>query len=89
MGTTYFYSTDDFRVHHRGAADFSFEASEVTIGGRLGLPNGIVLTNPRTGGSRMYADPQTIRRNVGAVETEIVSWAYRSKKGGTIYVYND
>jgi hypothetical protein len=37
----------------------------------------------------MYADPQTIRRNVGAVETEIVSWVYRSKKGGTIYVYND
>ena len=88
MGTIYFYSTDDFRVCHHGGADFSFEASEVTIGGRLGLPNGIVLTNPRTGGSRRYANPQVMRRD-SHMETEVVGWKYSSTAGGTICVYND
>lgn len=73
-------STDKFT--HTGGGNFNAEASDTFTSG---LPERVLLVNPKTGGTRLY---EARMRHLDR-EGDVTHWTWWAVEGGTLTVWND
>jgi hypothetical protein len=78
------FNTDQFH-YHKGDKTFSQEASTLDI--RPGtVYDAIKLTNPKTGGFRIFSFAREISTDSGE---DVGAWEYKSGEGIILVIFND